>query len=618
MCSKSVLELLAPARDCNIARQAILHGADAVYIGSEAFGARAAAVNQVSDIADLVEFAHDFNAKVYVTLNTLIYDDELRHAEQLIRNLYRVGVDALIVQDLGILRMDIPPIALHASTQCDTRTPEKAIFLQNCGFSQIVLARELSLSQIREITSVVTVPVEVFVHGALCVSYSGDCQASLFATGRSANRGECAQMCRLSYSLTDEFGRRIAPDAHFLSLRDMNRLDRIADLADAGVSSFKIEGRLKEVDYVRNTVAAYSTAINRLVLSSDGRYERSSSGETTYSFKPDVERTFNRRFSSYFLDGRPSDSEKMASLESPKWIGTAIGHVVSSKGRTIKVSTKVQLNNGDGLGYFSKDGKYTGFRANKVEGNVINLTAELSIPSGTVLYRNRDKKRDDEMSTETACRKIPVNAVLRRIDGSHVALSFEDDRRVRAEVIVEAREQEARTPQLDTRARLVGRLGDTIYSLTSFDDTLPDNTFLSASVLSNLRRAVVDSLSLARKATYRYDYRRPEADIITPYRPDPLDRHDNVANKLAQSFFASHDIAVSQRAAEVDLPDDSSDRRVMTTRYCLRRELGACLRTNNGGNLPRNLYLRAPGVDYRLDFDCRNCLMKVVLPAKSR
>ncbi len=616
--SERKLELLAPARDIAIGRQAILHGADAVYVGAESFGARAAACNPVDDLAKLVEFAHSYNTRIYVTLNTLIYDDELLAAEKLIRRLYDIGIDALIVQDLSVLRMDIPPIALHASTQCDTRTPEKARFLQDCGFSQIVLARELSLEEIRAVVSAVTVPVEVFVHGALCVSYSGDCQASLFATGRSANRGECAQMCRLPYSLTDADGRKLAPDAHYLSLRDMNRLERIGDLADAGVSSFKIEGRLKDSDYVRNAVAAYSQAIDRVIAASDGRYSRSSSGNVEYAFEPDVSRSFNRRFTSYFLDGRPSQSERLASLESPKWIGVPVGTVISVRGRSLKVDSREPLNNGDGLGYFDRDGRYCGFRVNKVDRGVVYAASDIRIEAGTKLYRNRDKVRDDIMSGETARRSVGLKAVLRRVDSDRISLSFTDECGVMAEQTAVCCEQPARSPQLQSRQGVIAKLGGTVYRLAAVDDRIPDDSFVAASVLADLRRRTVALLDNTRKTVYRYDYRRGELAEIKSYSDRPLDRHDNVANRLARKFYADHGIAVREGAAEVDMPDRQSDRRVMTTRYCLRRELGACLRTAAGSRLPSPLFLRAAGVEYRLDFDCAGCRMMVMLPASAR
>ncbi|MDE6367614.1 MAG: U32 family peptidase [Muribaculaceae bacterium] len=611
------LELLAPARDTAIGIEAVTHGADAVYIGADAFGARAAARNDVSDIASLVDFAHRFDSRVYVTLNTLIYDNELREAEALIRKLYSVGVDALIVQDLSVLRMDIPPIALHASTQCDTRTPAKARFLEDCGFSQIVLSRELSLEQIRDIASSVSVPIEAFVHGALCVSYSGDCQASLFSTGRSANRGECAQMCRLPYSLTDASGRKVAPDGHYLSLRDMNRLDRLAELADAGVSSFKIEGRLKESGYVRNTVAAYSRALDDVVAASDGGYQRMSVGKVNLKFEPDVTRSFNRRFTSYFLDGRPAGGKvNMASIDSPKWIGRKVGSVKAIKGKSIVVKSTEQLNNGDGLGFFDASGCYNGFRVNRVDGNTIFPASEVSVRPGDILYRNRDKKRDDLMSGSTAVRTIEIDSMLRRVDNCYIALKLSDSKGYMAECIAECEVVSSRTPQLQPRERVIRKTGDTIYRVATLTDLIPDDSFVAASVLADLRRKTIAALDDVRRSTYLFDYRRQEKINIDSFRDGPLDRHDNIANHLSRQFFADHGIAVRESAAEVEMPDKSMDQRVMKTRYCLRRELGACLKTPQRDRLPSPLFLRATGVDYRLDFDCKDCSMSVIMPAK--
>ena len=614
------LELLAPARDCDIARQAILHGADAVYIGAEAFGARAAATNSIDDIASLTEFAHAFNARVYVTLNTLIYEDELKRAEQLVRRLYEARVDALIVQDLALLRMNLPPIALHASTQCDTRDAAKARFLEDCGFSQIVLARELSLDEIRSISAEVSVPLEAFVHGALCVSYSGDCQASFVATGRSANRGQCAQMCRLPYSLTDADGRRLAPDAHYLSLRDMNRLDRLADMADAGISSFKIEGRLKESDYVRNTVATYSQALDQVISSSGGRYCRASSGHCDYKFTPDVNKSFNRRFTSYFLDGRPSQKVEMSSSDSPKWIGTPIGNVIGFRGKAIIVKASEKLNNGDGLGYFDPEGQFCGFRLNRVDGNTIIPATDIKIAKGSTLYRNRDKKHDDIMSGATASRHISVSAIIRRIDQNRIALSLTDENSIRAEVSIAAEHQVARSPQKSQRERTLSKLGDTIYRLDCLDDRLDDNDFIAASVLTDLRRQAVALLDTSRRSCYVFDYRRPEASDIHDFKATPLDRHDNVANSLARKFFTDHNIKIAENAIEVSaLPATDNEIRVMTTRYCLRRELGACLRTADRAKLPDKLFLRASsGLAYRLEFDCKKCRRHVMHPAEKQ
>ena len=333
------------------------------------------------------------------------------------------------------------------------------------------------------------------------------------------------------------------------------------------------------------------------------------------SFTPDVTRSFNRRFTKYFLDGRPSGAEKMASTETPKWIGIRVGKVVGSKGNALRIKADTRLNNGDGLGYFDREGRYNGFRVNKVEGEMVYPASPLTVPVGTILYRNRDKRRDDEMAAETARRTVPLTACIRRVDNENIALGLTDDRGVDAEVMAECSEQEARTPQFEARKKQLGRLGDTVYSLQSLDDRLGDNSFVAASLLADLRRRCVAALNETRRAVYKYDYRRPESAEIESYRPDAFDRHDNVANKLAAEFLSDHNIAVAEPAAEVVLPDRTADRRVMTTRYCLRRELGACLKTPQASRLPRELYLRAPGVNYRLDFDCANCRMKVILPA---
>lgn len=363
------LELLSPARTAEIGRTAILAGADAVYIGAPAFGARAAATNTVEDIKELTAFAHQYRAKVYVTLNTILYDDELAEAEHLVHQLYSAGVDALIVQDMAYLEMKLPPIALHASTQCDIRTPEKAALLAKAGFSQLVLPREFTLEEIKTTAETAGVPVEVFVHGALCVSFSGDCQAGCVATGRSANRGACPQMCRLPYELIDETGKRVAPPKHYLSLRDLNQMSNLASLVDAGASSFKIEGRLKDARYVANVTAAYSRELNRMIASSGGTLRRSSFGQSDPGFEPDLRRTFNRGYTNYFLNGRQG---RRASLDTPKWAGMEIGtvsHPYDSRRGSFMARLSDNVANGDGLGYFDNSGNFNGFRLNRAAGS---------------------------------------------------------------------------------------------------------------------------------------------------------------------------------------------------------------------------------------------------------
>jgi len=359
------LELLAPAADKNVAREAILHGADAVYMGGPSHGARKKASNSLADIRETVEFAHRFRARVYVTVNTLVYPHEIREVERLVWNLYLCGVDAIIVQDMSLLRMNLPPIALHASTQCDTRTPEKALFLQEVGFSQIVLARELSLQEIDTICRTVGVPVECFIHGALCVSYSGRCAASQVSVGRSANRGECAQMCRMPYTLRNGRGEVVERDKYLLSLRDFNASELIPQMIEAGVSSFKIEGRLKEADYVKNVTAAYRAIIDKVIASNPGKYRRSSYGESKISFTPRLDKSFNRGFTDYFLNGRKPAS--MASLLTPKSMGEII------------TDTRL-LHNGDGISFFNTKGEYEGVGVNRVENGRIIGSRPFRLP----------------------------------------------------------------------------------------------------------------------------------------------------------------------------------------------------------------------------------------------
>ncbi len=599
------IELLAPARNADIAISAINHGADAVYIGAGHHGARSAAGNSVTDIVRVVEHAHRFNARVYVTTNTIVYDDELKAVEQLIYELYRAGVDALIVQDMGILRLDLPPIALHASTQCDTRTPGKARFLQDAGFSQIVLARELTLSEIRSISDVTTVPLEAFVHGALCVSYSGNCQASWAVTGRSANRGECAQMCRLPYDLIDGSGERILTGKHLLSLKDMNRVTRLAEMMDAGVSSFKIEGRLKDENYVKNVVAAYRRELDKVIDAQPERYCRASDGVVELSFTPDVRASFNRGFTEYFLRDRHQGA--MATFDTPKSTGAKVATVIKSDGRSVTVNPLAQLNNGDGLGYFDGSGRFTGFRVNSVEGNRLFPASDQRLPVGTVLFRNRDIKFESELKGDTARRVIPVTMTLRPVGDSRLALDLSDGRQT-VTVTADVEMSEARTPQEDARLRALTKTGGTIYSVTAVTDNV-GSRFIPASVLSALRRDATESLDRARRATYRYDYRR--ADTGAPYPESRLTYHDNVANSRAEEFYRSHGVKSMERAAECG-NRQPGEMPVMLTRYCLRRELGCCLKTPGAKKLQGPLYIKSADNSFRLDFDCRNCEMSVI------
>ncbi len=611
------LELLAPAKNKETAIAAIDHGADAVYIGAPSHGARRQAANTLEDIKEVVTYAHRFNVRVYVTVNTIVYDNELADVCELVWNLYSAGVDALIVQDMSLLRMNLPPIALHASTQCDIRTPSKARFLQDAGFSQLVLPRELSLDEIRAFSNAVDIPLEAFVHGALCVSYSGDCQASFLTTGRSANRGECAQICRYKFNLEDSRGNRLIEGKHLLSLKDMNRLDMLQDMADAGISSFKIEGRLKDIGYVKNVVAAYSDALNRIVAASDGKYRRRSRGTCEVTFTPDVTRSFNRGFTSYFLKDIHPGAHALASIDSPKWIGANVGVVKRQLSpRRVKAVLSCKLENGDGLGYFNGDGEFCGFRLNKIEGDIISTASDVAVPAGTQLYRNFDKQWNAALDKPTSRRTIGVNMSLRSC-GDTLVLELTDNDGVNVAVSQIYAAEPAATPQTEARKRVLSKLGDTIFSLQALDDGV-GSLFIPASVLTSLRRDGVDAMLHANESAYSFDYRRKADSQLSLPEGVTLSRHDNIANHEAATFYESIGCTVPKAAKAVEtMKDDGTEMRVMQTRYCLRRELGACLKQGGAKKVPGQLFLTSgPDLRFRLDFDCANCRMNVIRVAR--
>lgn len=611
------IELLAPARDAITAIAAVNHGADAVYMGASTHGARHQAANTLEDVARVVDYAHLFGARVYVTVNTIVYEHEIPMVERLVWDLWRIGVDALIVQDMSLLRMHLPPIALHASTQCDIRSPHKAAMLQAAGFSQLVLPRELTLDEIRDFRKAVSVPLEAFVHGALCVSYSGDCQASFALTGRSANRGECAQVCRYSFDLEDAHGNKIMRGKHLLSLKDMNRIDLLADMIEAGITSFKIEGRLKDAGYVKNVVAAYSKALDRICRDSHGRYRRSSLGVASHSFSPQLHKSFNRGFTSYFLTSATPAASALASFDTPKWIGEEVGVVRSCRdARTIIADISAELHNGDGLGYFNSEGVFAGFRLNRIEGNKLFAASEVNVRRGTKLYRNSDTEWDRTLARSEGNRKIPVDMTLRDA-GDRIVLKVEEPvTGFTVEHTAECPSLQARTPQEQPRQRVLAKLGDTIYSLRKLTDGLGNMRFVPSSLLARLRRDALDTFTCSRIAARPVDIRKaPDEAALSAIQLPGLTRHDNIANSLAAEFYRNilpRDCAEMPRAVEVMTSGGyMADTRVMQTRYCLRRELGACLRTPNGSKLPPQLFLTTPSARLRLQFDCKNCRMNV-------
>lgn len=589
------LELLSPAGNADIAFQAILHGADAVYMGAVSHGARKSASNSLDDIARVVDFAHQYRAKVYVTVNTLVYENEIHQVETLCRDLYRIGVDALIIQDMGILRMKIPPIELHASTQCDIRTPEKAKFFQRVGFSQIVVARELTLHEIKEIASSVTIPIECFVHGALCVSYSGRCQASFVTTGRSANRGECSQICRYPFTLKDSNNKVITQNRYLLSLKDFNVSDNLENLIDAGVSSFKIEGRLKEEGYVKNITAFYNQKINEIIEKKGGDYRRSSFGKTILKFEPVPEKSFNRGFTNYFQNSR--QPLKISSLLTPKSQGEKI----------IKIS---DLNNGDGISYFDRNGIFTGVNINKIEGDRIITSRKIEIPRDIQLYRTSDVQWNKLMNSETAIRKIGVDI---SIDKSGVTAC--DERGLRVKIFLDKEPERAKT-NMDYLP-VFKKLGNTPYVLNKFINNLNSESFYPASFLTSKRRALTSLLDAVNRAIYPYEYRKKEdKDIKYPF--EKLESSDNVANSFAERFYRDHGVKEFEYAIEVSEKETDKEKVVMTTRHCVLRELGVCRKIDNDRNFKVKypLFLHYGNGKFRLEFDCKKCEMKVLYVEK--
>lgn len=581
------LELLSPAGNAEIAIQAILHGADAVYMGASSHGARRNASNSIDDIRRVVDFARIFRARVYVTVNTIIYERELRQVETLIRDLYRAGVDAIIVQDMAVLRMDIPPIQLHASTQCDIRTPEKARFLQDVGFSQLVLPRELTIEEISEIRRAVDVPLECFVHGALCVSYSGRCHASMAVCGRSANRGECAQICRLPFTLRDAEGKIIVRDKHLLSLRDLNASSLVPDLVSAGASSFKIEGRLKEAAYVKNVTSAYRKILDSVIAEHPEKYIRSSVGASDTGFTPALVKSFNRGFSTYFMQSRRPVS--LTSPDTPKSLGEPISDVS-------------QLHNGDGISFFDSKGRYTGAMVNGVDHGRILTARNVLLPKGTRIFRTSDRVWDREMQRDTAERKIGVSF---RIDMKGITIS--DERGCMVRIPLDVDFDKAKRHQ-DYRW-IFEKLGNTPYFLKDFSSDIPEDVFIPAGQLTELRRKAIAALDEANIKSYPLLRRRPEK-MSARYMTKSLDFRDNVANSLARRFYEEHGVARIESAIEVSGAKEGT--RVMTTRHCILRELGMCKKSKGSRRLEEPLELSSGKDWFRLEFNCRDCEMHLI------
>ena len=620
MMKQRKIELLAPAKNLECGIEAVNHGADAVYIGAPKFGARAAAVNSLEDIAALVAYAHLYNVRIYVTVNTILKEEELAETEKMIWELYRIGVDALIVQDMGITRLNLPPIPLHGSTQMDNRTPEKVRFLADVGFRQVVLARELSLQEIRRIHEACPeTPLEVFVHGALCVSYSGQCYVSQACFGRSANRGECAQFCRLPFSLVDADGKTIVRDKHLLSLKDLNQSEVLEDLLDAGASSLKIEGRLKDVSYVKNVTAAYRSKLDA-IFARRKEYVRASSGTCRFDFTPRLDKSFSRGFTHYFLQGR---DREISSFDTPKSLGEEMGTMKEQRGNYLTVAGVKPFHNGDGVCFLDEQGRLQGFRINRVDGNKLYPAGDVPrIKPRTRLFRNFDQEFERILARKSAERKIGVGWELTDTP-SGFALTAADEDGNRITLSFPYPKELARTPQPENLRTQLGKLGNTPFEVMPLGGTdspsattapaiainLSQNWFIPASVIADWRRQAIDKLTAARRITYRR-----ELHVWKPTRhrfpATSLTYLGNVMNTAARSFYQAHGVASVEPAYEKQAVPEAV---LMFCKHCLRYSMGWCPTYQKGHSPYREPYylVGTDGKRFRLTFDCKNCQMKV-------
>jgi putative protease len=601
------LELLAPAKNADFGIAAIDHGADAVYIGGPAFGARAGAGNDVASIARLAAYAHRYHARVLVAVNTILRDEELEEARRLAWAVWEAGADALIVQDMGLLQLDLPPIQLHASTQTDIRSPEKARFLADVGFSQVVLARELSLEQIRAVAARTPAVLEFFVHGALCVSYSGQCYISHAHTGRSANRGDCSQACRLPYSLTDSEGRIIAQDKHLLSMKDNDQSANLAALADAGIGSFKIEGRLKDLGYVKNITAHYRGLLDE-VIAADPHYCHASSGASTYTFVPQPEKTFNRGATDYFVNARQAD---IGAFDSPKFVGEPLGHVTRVAAEWFEVDSALPLHNGDGLSYYDADQELAGLRISRAEGRrLYPLTMPEGLVVGLAVYRNRDQEFERLLEKKSADRRIAVSLTLSETPQGFDLEARDEDGLAAKAGLAHPHEtaRDAARAEAGLREQL-GKLGNTPFVAREIALHLAEPRFLPTAVVNALRREVLEKLDALRFAAHRRPPRTAPVEPPALYPQDELSYLGNVLNAQARAFYARHGVQLIEDAYEAGHEKGAVS--LMITKHCLRYSFNLCPKEVKGLR-PDPLTLMNGKDKLTLRFDCKRCEMHVV------
>ena len=594
------LELLAPAKNLEYGKIAINHGADAVYIGANDFGAREAASNSLHDIEMLVKYAHRYYAKVYVTENTIIYEHELEQARQLAIDAFNIGCDALIVQDMALIEMDLPPIPLFASTQANNQTAEQVKFLENVGFERVILARELSLRQITEIAENTNVDLEFFVHGSLCVSYSGQCYLSHALTKRSANRGCCAQPCRSVYDLIDKNNNLIAKNKHLLSLRDLNLSAYLSDLTTAGISSFKIEGRLKDATYVKNVVSHYRKILDDF-LNKNSNYQKASSGTTEFMFEPNVNLSFSRGFTNYFIDGK---RKKMASFDTAKSLGEEIGTVKTVTKNSFTINSEKTLQNGDGICFFDKQKTLCGTRINLVDAQHIFPLSMENIDCGTKIFRSYNRLFEKAMEQQTAIRYVSAK-ILFTCDAKTIKIYATDEDKNEIMFETEQTGEIAQNAELATQSIIknISKKGDSIFLFEKVDFNVKKVYFYAISVINEWRRKIVEMLLYEREKNYVKNQSKRNKNNIE-FTNSSIDYTANVANSLAAKFYKQHGVQNIQNAFEIEKSEKNNI--LMFNKYCIRNELGLCKHGEND-----DLFLLNNKQKLRVSFDCKRCEMRI-------
>ena len=607
---KKKIEILAPAKNLIQGMAAINAGADAVYIGAPQFGARTNATNSIEDIAEMVRYAHLFKAQVFVVINTILYDNELEQCKKLIHELYAIGVDALIVQDMAIMEMDLPPIVIHASTQANNRDAKHVKFLKDAGMKRVVLARELNLDQVKEISEATDVELEFFVSGALCVSFSGNCYMSIAGGERSANRGSCAQNCRLPYQLIDGTGKTLIANSHLLSIKDLDLSDQLPNLIEAGVTSFKIEGRLKDMVYVKNNTSFLRKKLDHFLENNSDKFQKASSGRTFYNFEPEMDRSFNRGYTDYFVNKR---KEKIGNWDSPKSQGQLIGKVLELKANGYVIENYEKLNNGDGLYFINANHEADGVQINIIVNDVVVPNTFKPLEIGTMIYRNSDAEFNKMVENEnSAVRKIGVKLHFTETAEGFQLLAIDEDGH-QSIAMMSTDKQVANSPESvipNVKKNLV-KTGNTPFMVDEITVEFLENWFLPISKVNEIRRNVLEQLAEIRVA----EYHREEFQITKTEHPYPVQKLDfmyNVSNKLARAFYKRHGVTEIEKAFELQW--DPGKARVMTTKYCVKYELGKCARFQRetmGEKLVEPLTLKHGENEYKLKFNCKPCEMEI-------